>query len=72
MTSTPTDPNKTGKLPIVDKLIGASRNKGPALPDPDTLDASDAEAYAQLKRVAPSAGAKSSFIVASQRVSSLL
>lgn len=49
MTSTPTDPKKTGKLPLVGKLLDASRNSGPALPDPDTLDASDAEAYAQLK-----------------------
>lgn len=49
MTSTPTDPKKTGKLPLVGKFLDASRNSGPALPDPDTLDASDAEAYAQLK-----------------------
>ena len=49
MTSTPTDPKKTGKLPLVGKLLDASRNSGPALPDPETLDASDAEAYAQLK-----------------------
>ena len=72
MTSTPTDPKKTGKLPLVGKFLDASRNSGPALPDPEHSMRLTPRPMRNSRHGAPSAGAKSSFIVASQRVSSLL
>ncbi|OUP10088.1 efflux RND transporter periplasmic adaptor subunit [Collinsella sp. An2] len=47
MTHDQTDDQNTTRLPLIGVLKHASG--GPALPDPDTLDAADAEAYAQLK-----------------------